>query len=155
MRTSIVISRDHIDMPKQEDPRSLSLTFESGGGVGPLIFQAVFRTPPPSLFFFLNDPPPPEFSPLPHHAALPIWGGPGGGKRAAKQKMPMSPPLSPETSAPLLAVTPTCHYLEYVDWASAIVEEPLRTVGGEAVIPDRPGTGLAWDEKAVKRYEIA
>src|ERR1039457_3077310 len=25
------------------------------------------------FFFFLNDPPPPEFSPLPHHAPLPIW----------------------------------------------------------------------------------
>jgi len=77
------------------------------------------------------------------------------GKMAAERKMPMSSHLFPETSAHLLAVTPTCHYLEYVDWASAIVEEPLRTVGGEAVIPDRPGTGLAWDEKAVKRYEIA
>src|SRR2546430_15525527 len=25
------------------------------------------------LFFFLNDPAPPEISPLPLHAALPIW----------------------------------------------------------------------------------
>src|SRR5256886_16157147 len=27
-----------------------------------------------SLFFFFNDAPPPEIYPLPHHAALPIWG---------------------------------------------------------------------------------
>jgi mandelate racemase len=74
---------------------------------------------------------------------------------AAERKMPMSSHLFPETSAHLLAVTPTFHYLEYVDWASAILEEPLGIVGGEAVIPDRPGTGLVWDEKAVKRYEIA
>jgi len=74
---------------------------------------------------------------------------------AAERKLPMSSHLFPETSAHLLAITPTCHYLEYVDWAAAILAEPLRIVGGEAVIPDRPGTGVAWDEKAVKRYEIA
>jgi len=74
---------------------------------------------------------------------------------AASSKLPMSSHLFPETSAHLLAVTPTCHYLEYVDWASAILAEPLRIVGGEAVIPERPGTGVAWDEKAVERYRMA
>ena len=86
-------------------------------------------------------------------------GGVTGWQRAAslaaERKLPMSSHLFPETSAHLLAVTPTCHYLEYVDWAGAILAEPLRIVGGEAVIPDRPGTGVAWDEKAVKRYEMA
>ncbi len=52
-------------------------------------------------------------------------------------------------------MTPTCHYLEYVDWASAILAEPLRIVAGEAVISDRPGTGVSWDEKAVERYRMA
>jgi mandelate racemase len=86
-------------------------------------------------------------------------GGVTGWRRAAslaaERKLPMSSHLFPETSAHLLAVTPTCHYLEYVDWADAILEEPLRIVGGEAVIPDRPGNGLSWDEKAVKRYLMA
>jgi mandelate racemase len=86
-------------------------------------------------------------------------GGVTGWRRAAslaaERKLPMSSHLFPETSAHLLAVTPTCHYLEYVDWANVILEEPLRIVGGEAVIPNRPGNGLSWDEKAVKRYQIA
>jgi len=86
-------------------------------------------------------------------------GGVTGWRRAAslaaERKLPMSSHLFPETSAHLLAATPTCHYLEYVDWADAILEEPLRIVGGEAVIPDRPGNGLSWDEKAVKRYLMA
>ena len=86
-------------------------------------------------------------------------GGVTGWRRAAslaaERKLPMSSHLFPETSAHLLAVTPTCHYLEYVDWADAILEEPLRIVGGEAVIPDRPGNGLSWDEKAVKRCLMA
>jgi mandelate racemase len=84
-----------------------------------------------------------------------VTGWRRAGSLAAERKLPMSSHLFPETSAHLLAVTPTCHYLEYVDWADAILEEPLRIVGGEAVIPDRPGNGLSWDEKAVKRYLIA
>ena len=86
-------------------------------------------------------------------------GGVTGWRRAAalaaERKLPMSSHLFPETSAHLLAVTPTCHYLEYVDWAGAILAEPLRIEEGEAVIPDRPGTGVAWDEKAVNRYLMA
>jgi mandelate racemase len=86
-------------------------------------------------------------------------GGVTGWQRAARiasdQGVPMSSHLFPEASAHLLAVTPTCHYLEYVDWANAILAEPLAIVGGAAVIPDRPGSGVVWDEKAVKRYRIA
>ena len=86
-------------------------------------------------------------------------GGVTGWQRAAslaaERKLPMSSHLFPETSAHLLALTPTCHYLEYVDWASAILAEPLAIEDGAAVIPDRPGTGVSWDEKAVKRYRMA
>ena len=86
-------------------------------------------------------------------------GGVTGWQRAAsiaaEKGVPMSSHLFPEASAHLLAVTPTCHYLEYVDWANAILAEPLAIAGGAAVIPDRPGTGVVWDEKAVKRYAMA
>jgi mandelate racemase len=51
-------------------------------------------------------------------------------------------------------VTPTRHFLEYVDWANAIVEEPLPIVNGEAVTPERPGNGLSWNTKAVERYRF-
>jgi mandelate racemase len=73
---------------------------------------------------------------------------------AAANGIEMSSHLFPETSAHLLAVTPTCHWLEYVDWASPILAEPLRIVNGTAIIPDRPGTGVSWDEDAVKNYRI-
>ncbi|HMH18719.1 MAG TPA: enolase C-terminal domain-like protein [Burkholderiales bacterium] len=86
-------------------------------------------------------------------------GGVTGWRRAAslaqEHGLPMSSHLFPEASAHLLAVTPTCHFLEYVDWASAILAEPLSIVDGSAIIPDRPGTGMVWDEKAVKRYAMA
>lgn len=86
-------------------------------------------------------------------------GGVTGWQRAAKlaaeYKVPMSSHLFPEVSAHLLAVTPTCHYLEYVDWANAILAEPLVIADGRAAIPNRPGTGVDWDEEAVKRYRMA
>jgi mandelate racemase len=66
--------------------------------------------------------------------------------------LPLSSHLFPEISAQLLAVSPTCHWLEYVDWATPILQEPLRIEGGHALVPDMPGTGIAWDEAGVKRY---
>jgi mandelate racemase len=71
---------------------------------------------------------------------------------AADRNVKMSSHLFPEVSAHLLAATPTCHYLEYVDWANPLLREPLALAGGHAVVPDRPGNGMVWDEKAVKRY---
>jgi len=58
---------------------------------------------------------------------------------AAAHGIEMSSHLLPEISAHLLAASPTCHYLEYVDWADAILEEPLQIQDGLARVPDRPG----------------
>jgi len=73
---------------------------------------------------------------------------------AAARGIKMSSHLYPETSAHLLAVTPTAHYLEYVDWLDKVVQEPLQIVDGDAIIPDRPGSGIVWDAKAVERYRV-
>lgn len=73
---------------------------------------------------------------------------------AAAHGIEMSSHLFPEVSSHLLAATPTGHWLEYLDWANAIVEEPLRIEGGNAVISDRPGCGLKWDDKAVQKHRI-
>src|SRR5665213_816790 len=71
---------------------------------------------------------------------------------AAAHKLKMSSHLFPEVSAHLLAATPTCHYLEYVDWADLLLREPLKIENGHAIIPQRPGNGMVWDDKAVERY---
>jgi mandelate racemase len=85
-------------------------------------------------------------------------GGVSGWRQAADiaavNKLPMSSHLFPEVSAHLLAATPTCHFLEYVDWANAVVQQPLAIVNGAAVIPDRPGNGMVWDAPAVKRFRF-
>lgn len=66
----------------------------------------------------------------------------------------MSSHLYPEVSVHLLAVTPTAHWLEYVDWANPVLAEPLRIVAGNAIAPERPGNGLVWDERAIRKYRM-
>lgn len=73
---------------------------------------------------------------------------------AAERGTPMSSHLMPELSGHLLAATPTCHWLEYVDWADVLVQEPLRIDKGRAVVPDRPGAGMVWDEAALSHHRL-
>jgi mandelate racemase len=60
-----------------------------------------------------------------------------------------------EYSAHLLCATPTAHWLEYEECFNAILEQPLRIVDGVAVLDDRPGAGVEWNEAAVARYLVA
>lgn len=83
-----------------------------------------------------------------------VTGWMRAGAIAAAHGVEMSTHLFPEVSAHLMAVTPTAHWLEYVDWAAPVLREPLAVVDGHAVIPERPGHGMAWDEKAVERYRM-
>jgi mandelate racemase len=83
-----------------------------------------------------------------------VTGWLGAAALAAERNVRMSSHLYSEASAHLLAATPTAHYLEYMDWADKVLQEPLRIENGEAVIPDRPGSGVVWDETAVERYRV-
>ncbi len=86
-------------------------------------------------------------------------GGVTGWLRAAAlaepRGLPISTHLFPEVSAHLMAVTPTAHWLEYVDWANPILAAPLELREGNAVVPERPGNGLAWNEEAVARFLVS
>jgi mandelate racemase len=85
-------------------------------------------------------------------------GGVTGWMRAAALAqaagVEMSSHLFPEISAQLLAATPTCHWLEYVDWADAVLEQPAELKDGHVVVTDAPGTGMRWNEKAVEKYLV-
>ena len=70
-------------------------------------------------------------------------------------RVQMSSHLFHEVSAHLLSVTPTADWIEYVDWADAILQEPLRVSNGSIAPPDRPGNGMIWDDEAVRRYTLA
>lgn len=73
---------------------------------------------------------------------------------AAARGVPISSHLMPEASAQVLAASPTCHWLEYVDWADVLLNEPLRVANGRVVMSNRPGIGLDWDERAVARFRL-
>src|SRR3954467_1057552 len=85
-------------------------------------------------------------------------GGVTGWLRAAALAqgagMEMSSHLFPEVSCHLLAATPTCHWLEYVDWANPVLKEPCELKDGHVIIPSAPGVGMQWDESAVEKYGI-
>lgn len=82
-------------------------------------------------------------------------GGVTGWLRAAAQaegaSLPVSSHLFVEASAHVLAVTPTAHWHEYLDAASAILAEPIAVQGGK-VTARGPGLGMDWDETAVAKY---
>jgi mandelate racemase len=59
-----------------------------------------------------------------------------------------------EVSTHLLCVTPTAHWLEYAEWFNPIIERPLSIVNGRAVLEERPGSGVEWNEEAVARYLV-
>jgi mandelate racemase len=83
-------------------------------------------------------------------------GGVTGWLRAAALAqaagLPMSSHIFPEISAHLLAISPTCHWLEYLDFAGPILVEPMRVINGCVSPSSAPGCGIAWNEKAVERY---
>jgi mandelate racemase len=85
-------------------------------------------------------------------------GGVSGWLRAAAiagaAGVPVSTHLYPEIAAHLMRVTDTAHWLEWQDWADPVLAEPFRLDAGRLVVPDRPGQGIAWDEKAVAKFGL-
>jgi mandelate racemase len=73
---------------------------------------------------------------------------------AAAAGIEVSTHLYPEISAHLMRVTETAHWLEWQDWADPILEEPFKLEKGHLVIPNKPGVGISWNEKAVEKYAI-
>ncbi|HVX79286.1 MAG TPA: enolase C-terminal domain-like protein [Bradyrhizobium sp.] len=84
-------------------------------------------------------------------------GGVTGWMRVAAQaeaaSIPVSSHLFAETSAHLLAVTPTADWLEVLDLGRAILADPIKVVDG-TVTAQGPGLGLEWNETAVAKYLI-
>jgi mandelate racemase len=85
-------------------------------------------------------------------------GGVSGWLRAAAiagaAGIPMSTHLYPEMSAHMMRVTDSAHWLEWQDWADPILMEPFEVKDGHIIVPDRPGQGVEWDEKAVASFAL-
>ena len=63
---------------------------------------------------------------------------------AAARNLRVSCHLFCEVSAQLLAATPTAHWLEYAEWWSPVLAQPLELKDGMALPADRPGSGVEW-----------
>ena len=63
--------------------------------------------------------------------------------------------LFPEVSAHLMNLTPTAHWLEWVDWANPILQDTgFRVENGKYHIPDIPGTGVEWNDTNIEKYKV-
>lgn len=71
---------------------------------------------------------------------------------AAAHRVPMSSHLFVEASVHLLNATPTAHLLEHLDIAAPLLAEPVAVKDGMALVPDRPGMGILWDEAALAAH---
>jgi len=80
-----------------------------------------------------------------------VTGWLAGMSLAQAAGLPSSSHTFPEFSSHLLGVTPTAHYLEYLDHAAPILTEPVEVSEGNVLIAERPGSGIEWDEAVIGR----
>jgi len=82
-----------------------------------------------------------------------VTGWLGVAAQAEAASIPMSSHLFAEASAHMLAVTPTAHWLELLDFAGAILADPVRVADG-TLTARGPGLGIGWNEAAVAKYLV-
>lgn len=84
-------------------------------------------------------------------------GGVTGWMRAAgiagAAGLPMSSHLYPEVSAHLLRVSESADWIEWRDWGYPIIKDPFAVKDSHLIIPERPGSGIEWNEAAVTKYK--
>jgi L-alanine-DL-glutamate epimerase-like enolase superfamily enzyme len=69
--------------------------------------------------------------------------------------LPVVSHLIPEIHVHLIAAIPNGLTVEYMPWSLRLFEETPRLDAGQLVVPDRPGLGLAFDQAALKRFQVA
>ena len=68
--------------------------------------------------------------------------------------LPVVSHLIPEIHVHLIAAIPNGLTVEYMPWTLRLFEETPVLEDGMLVVPPRPGLGLAFDRKAIERYEV-
>jgi len=69
--------------------------------------------------------------------------------------LPVVSHLIPEFHVHLVAAIPNGLTVEYMPWTLHLCEETPALQSGQLVVPAKPGFGLAFDQAALKRYQIA
>lgn len=85
-------------------------------------------------------------------------GGVTGWQEAASlakaKQLKVSSHLWPELSAHLLSATTTAHWLEFCNWWEPILKEPAMFKDGFLTARDVAGSGISWNKKALKAFEV-
>ncbi|MBI2492657.1 MAG: mandelate racemase/muconate lactonizing enzyme family protein [Candidatus Rokubacteria bacterium] len=68
--------------------------------------------------------------------------------------LPVVSHLVPEIHVHLIAAIPNGLTVEYMPWTLRLFEETPALEGGQLVVPAKPGLGLAFDQAAIKRYQV-
>jgi L-alanine-DL-glutamate epimerase-like enolase superfamily enzyme len=68
--------------------------------------------------------------------------------------VPVVSHLVPEIHVQLIAAIPNGLTVEYMPWSLRLFEETAKLDKGELVVPTKPGLGLAFDQAALKRYQV-
>ena len=68
--------------------------------------------------------------------------------------LPVVSHLVPELHVHLIAAIPNGLTVEYMPWTLQLWEEPPKLERGELLVPATPGLGLAFDQAALKRYQV-
>ena len=63
--------------------------------------------------------------------------------------IPISTHFYPEVGAHLMRVSESAHLLEWLDWSYPVLQRHYEIRDGQVQVPDVPGIGIEWDEKAV------
>jgi L-alanine-DL-glutamate epimerase-like enolase superfamily enzyme len=74
---------------------------------------------------------------------------------AQAHRIPVCGHVVPEIQVHLLSAIPNGHLVEYVPRSAGILTSMPRIEHGELVAPQAPGLGLALDEAAVRRHQVA
>jgi L-alanine-DL-glutamate epimerase-like enolase superfamily enzyme len=69
--------------------------------------------------------------------------------------LPVVSHLIPEVHVHLVAAIPNGLTVEYMPWTLRLYEEAPALEGGRLVVPKKPGLGLAFDQAAIKRYQVS
>jgi L-alanine-DL-glutamate epimerase-like enolase superfamily enzyme len=69
--------------------------------------------------------------------------------------VPVVSHLIPEIHVHLVAAIPNGLTVEYMPWTLRLYEETPAMEGGRLVVPKKPGLGLAFDQAAIKRYQVS
>jgi L-alanine-DL-glutamate epimerase-like enolase superfamily enzyme len=69
--------------------------------------------------------------------------------------LPVVSHLVPEIHVHLIGAIPNGLTVEYMPWSLRLFQETPALMAGQLAAPTKPGLGLAFDQAALKRYQVA